>query len=351
MKPTLLLLTHLLLTASMSCALADDVLLKPGAPVDGGKIVFDLKAWEKAQLEPQFIPWAGKNLTFLTLDQKLDPAMVTHFVNCLDRGWDTYAELTGRKPALFKQLNGKPTVAAVPGGGLTCGAGCGYVGTTGVELAMFYDTNVAEWKRDPLSFPHYGFYELGRNFYTFGERHSCFITGYAVFMRYVCMDAVQCHDLDLGTRQHIERMEQIYAASQEPFLRTFTMHGGYSEKENRLKDASGNAIPVSDQPVMYAAAMLKLRQDYGGDAWVKKFFAALAKCPEIKPTDKTTAQQQCLAWLVCASVAAGKDLTPIFVDRWRMEMKAELRANFTATDWKNSPADPSRFLETSAPSD
>lgn len=328
-----------LLSLWMTVAQADSPQLKPGAAVDGSNIVFDLKAWKKANLEPQFVPWEGKNITFLTLDGKADPAMVTHFVECLDKGWETYADLTGRKPRMFKQLNGKPTVAAVPGGGLTCGAGCGFVGATGVELAMFYDTNAAEWKQDPLSFPHYGFYELGRNFYTFGDRHSCFITGYAVFMRYVCMDAMQCHDLDAGTRQHIERTEALYAASDEPFLRTFTMHGGYSEKENRLKDASRKSIPVSDQPVMYAAAMLKLRKDYGGDAWVRKFFAALAKCPEVKPTDKTTAAQQCLAWLACSSMAAGKDLTPIFVDRWRMDMTTELRAKFTAFDWGKADAD------------
>jgi hypothetical protein len=32
------------------------------------------------------------------------------------------------------------------------------------------------------------------NFYTFGDRHSCFTTGFAVFMRYVCMDTLGCHD-------------------------------------------------------------------------------------------------------------------------------------------------------------
>jgi hypothetical protein len=319
--------------------MADSTPLKPGAAVDGSKIVFDLKAWQKAKLEPKFVPWEGRNLTFLTLEDKADPAMVTHFVSCLDKGWETYADLTGSKPVLFKQLNDKPTVAAVPGGGLTCGAGCGYVGSTGVELAMFYDANVADWKRDPLCFPHYGFYELGRNFYTFRDRHSCFITGYAVFMRYVCMDAVQCHDVDLRTRKHIERMEEVYAVSQEPFLRTFTMHGGYSEKQNRLTQANGSPMPTSDQPVMYATAMLKLSKDYGGNAWIKKFFAALAKCPEVKPKDKAAAEQQCLAWLACASVAAGKDLTPVFVDRWRMEMSPELRAKFSATDWKNAAVD------------
>lgn len=313
--------------------------LKPGAPVDASKIVFDLKAWQDARLSLQLIPWEGRNVSFLTTDDKLDPAMVTHFVACLDKGWDTYANLTGRKPSPFKNLNGKPTVTAVPAGNLTCGAGCGYVGATGVELALFYDRDVAEWKMDPLSFPHYGFYELGRNFYTFGDRHSCFITGYAVFMRYVCMDAVGAHDLELDLRKHIERMEEVYANSSEPFLRTFTMLDGLDEKANRLKDAQGNDLPTCDQPVMYATAMLKLRKDYGGDAWVKKFFSALAKCPEIKPTDKSSAQRQCLAWLICSSHAAGKDLTPIFCDRWRMELDKARRDWFKKRDWSDANFD------------
>jgi hypothetical protein len=329
----------LLSLSSAAIAFSAEALLKPGPPVDGTNIVFYPKNWEKAKLKPQLVPWEGKNITFLTTDAQLDPAMVTHFVACLDKGWETYANLTGAKPNLFKNLNGKPTVTAVPAGELTCGAGCGYIGATGVELAMFYDHNVAAWKKDPQNFPHYGFYELGRNFYTFKDRHSCFITGYAVFMRYVCMDAAKCHDVDLATRTHIERMEEVYAASSEPFLRTFTMLDGYDEKTSRLKDANGKTIPTSDQPVMYATAMLKLRRDYGGNAWIKKFFTALAKCPEVNPTDKAAAQRQCLAWLVCASVAAGKDLTPVFCDRWRMELPAGTRAAFKAAPWGTADFD------------
>jgi hypothetical protein len=44
---------------------------------------------------------------------------------------------------------------------------------------------------------------MGRNFYTFGDRHSCFTTGFAVFMRCVCMDTLGCHDDDRRTREVI----------------------------------------------------------------------------------------------------------------------------------------------------
>ena len=106
------------------------------------------------------------------------------------------------------------------------------------------------------------------------------------------------------------------------------------EKGHRLK------IRPSDQPVMYATAMLKLRKDYGGDVWCKKFFAALAKCPEADGRNLEGAKAQCLNWLVSASITAGQDLSPIFVDRWRMPMKKSVRDALGKIDWKDKKLDP-----------
>jgi hypothetical protein len=72
------------------------------------------------------------------------------------------------------------------------------------SLAFQPDIWYPALQRDPLAIPHYVFYEMGRNFYTFGDRHSCFVTGFAVFMRYVCMDTLKFHDEDRRTRQTIE---------------------------------------------------------------------------------------------------------------------------------------------------
>ena len=55
------------------------------------------------------------------------------------------------------------------------------------------------------------------------------------------------------------------------------------EKESRIKDANGNIIEPSDQPVCYASAMLRLRRENGGDGWVKRFFHELAACPSFNP--------------------------------------------------------------------
>lgn len=309
--------------------------LAPGAPFDYSPYAFQPKSWKERDLSLQLTPWTGKNVIFLTTDTKLDPALMGIWVSRLDAGWQLYADLTGRKPSPFKQFEGKVTIAAVPSAELTCGAGCGYVGATGIELAMFYDQNYPELKTRPKAMPHYVFYEMGRNYYTFGERHSCFITGFAVFMRYVCMDALQYEDADGPTRKVIESLEPLFAASGLSFLDLFTMSTGVGEKVSRIKDRAGNAIDPSDQPCRYTSAMLRLRREHGGEAWVKRFFHELAACPEFKPDSQEGALNQGWYWLLCSSVAAQKDLSPLFAGEWKMPLTDPTRAALAKVDWKN----------------
>ena len=164
---------------------------------------------------------------------------MAYWVRALDEGWALYTDLTGRRPEPLKQLKGRTTIAAVPNGDYTCGAGCGYVGASGIELAMFYEWNYPALQRDPQAIPHYVFYEMGRNFFTFGNRHSCFTTGFAVFMRYVCMDTLRCHDDNRPTREIIEAAQGQVKRSELPFLRMFTNADGLGEKEPRLKNTAG----------------------------------------------------------------------------------------------------------------
>ena len=56
----------------------------------------------------------------------------------LDRAYDYYAATVGRTPPLYYQLNGRLTIAEVEstcGGG---GAGCGWLGATGIEMQSTY---------------------------------------------------------------------------------------------------------------------------------------------------------------------------------------------------------------------
>jgi hypothetical protein len=330
---------------SFLSAAAEAAVLQPGIPIDYAPLAFQPKVWAEKKQSTQMLPWEGTNIVFLTTPGDYDAKLMARWVQRLDAGWEQYADLTGAKPRPFKQINGKTTIAAVPGFEYTCGAGCGYVGSGGIELAMFYKWNYPALLKNPEAMPHYVFYEMGRNYYTFGDRHSCFITGFAVFMRYVCMDTLQCQDEDKKTRAAIEKAESLFKESGLSFLKTFTNVDGLSEKEPRLKDASGKALNPSDQPVTYASAMLRLYRENSGNDWLRRFFQALAQCPKASPKDRAGALQQSWNWYVSASLAAHKDLSPIFVDEWRLPLAAKTIEALRALDWNNSSLAPSSVAE------
>jgi hypothetical protein len=342
----LLLLSLALVVSDLQ---AQDVApLKPGGRFDYSKFAFQPESWKKRGLSFQLTPWTGTNVIFLTTDDTLDPGLMGFWVSRLDAGWQFYADLTGRVPSPERQFEGKVIIAAVPGYDLTCGAGCGYVGATGIELAMFYDHNYPELKTNPKAMPHYVFYEMGRNYYTFGDRHSCFITGFAVFMRYVCMDALKCEDTDAQTRTAIEGVEPRFFASGLTFLDLFTTIG-MGEKVSRIKDGSGTIIEPSDQPVCYASAMLRLRRQNGGDGWAKRFFHELAACPTSNPDTKEGALKQSWHWLLCSSLAAQKDLSPVFAGEWKLPIAQETRVALGRIDWKKKDLTLREVTESVAP--
>jgi len=338
-RPFRLILAVTLL--AIACTSAGAVAEEP-VDVDYSKIAFYPDRWKRAGASFKMQGWKGRHVVLIARRGKYNAKLMRSFTARLDGGWKTYTELVGRSPRMTRQVDGKATICALPAPRLSCGMGCGYVGSTGIEVAAFYQRDLPAFTANPESFAHYYFYEMGRNFFVYGHRHSLFTTGYAVFMRYVCMDKLKCVDNDIRTRRVIERCEQVYADSNLRFLDTFTnLTGG--EKSNRLKDPrTGRTITPSDQPVMYATAMLKLRKDYGGDAWVKKFLRVLQNCPAVRAVDRATALRQCMNWLVCASAAAGADLSEVFAGRWRMPLTAAQRnimknTAFGAADFQPGP--------------
>lgn len=326
-----------MLLAVSTCALAAEA-ARPSNPklVDYKPLAFQPQTWEEKKVSTMLLPWPGTNIVFLTTNGTYDSHLMSVWVNRLDRGWALYADLMGKRPEPFKQLEGRATIAAVPDFDFTCGAGCGYLGATGIELGMFYGWNYPALKRNSNAMPHYVFYEMGRNFYTLGERHSAFTTGYAVFMRYVCMDSLKCEDEDMGTRRVIERVEKLIRTGDMPFLKTFTNADGLSEKEPRVKDAEGKWVEPSDQPCTYASAMMRLARENGGNEFVRRYYRALAQCPSAPDNTRAGALQQSWHWLVASSLAARKDLSPIFAGDWRMPLTDATRKELAALDWASN---------------
>ncbi len=304
-----------------------------GALVDYRPLAFQPKTWQEKKTSTLLLAWPGTNVVFLTTNGVYDAKVMNHWVARLDQGWSLYADLMGARPKPFKLVAGKASIAAVPDFDFTCGAGCGFVGSTGIELAMFYGWNYPALLRNPDAMPHYVFYEMGRNFYTLGDRHSAFTTGFAVFMRYVCMDTLGCVDEDEVTRRTIEGVEPLIRSSSLSFLKIFTNCDGLSEKEPRVRDAHSQWVNPSDQPVTYASAMLRLWREQGRNAWARRFFRALAECPEAPGDNRTSALAQSWNWLVSANVAAGKDLTPVFADDWHLPLSENTRKELSTVNW------------------
>lgn len=307
----------------------------PGNPrlVDYKTLAFQPEVWERNKFSTMLLAWPGTNIVFLATNGIYNAELVSNWVRRLDQGWALYENIMGTRPMLLKHIDGRATIAAVPGFQFTCGAGCGFLGATGIELAMFYEWNYPALLRNSNAIPHYVFYEMGRNFYTLGGRHSAFTTGFAVFMRYVCMDELGCLDEDPTTRRTIEGVEKLIRKSDLPFLKMFTNADGLSEKEPRVKDSEGGWVDPSDQPVTYASAMLRLYRDHGGTDWARRCFHALAECPPATDKTKEGALKQSWHWLVAASIAARKDLCPVFAGDWRLPLSLVTQRELAAMDW------------------
>ncbi|MEN8774070.1 MAG: calcium-binding protein [Akkermansiaceae bacterium] len=312
--------------------------IKAGPGLDYAKLAFYPKRWKEKKIDTIMFPWEGKEIAFLTITDGFDPKVMTQFVGSLDQGWSTYLKFTGKAPRLNRQVNGKPVIAAIPDGNLSCGAGCGYVGATGIEANYFYSSTYKNLQKNPKTIPHLYFYEMGRNFFTFGRKHSCYTTGFAVFMRYVCIDTLNVVDNDKRTRETINKAIEIYSKGELNFLKTFTNAHGLSEKQNRLQTSP------TDQPVMYASAMLHLWKLLG-DEWLSSYYKNIHTLPSFADNTREGARSQSLGWYLAASVAAQKDLAEIFVKEWRFPLSNEEKQTLSYINWKEEGLDAGKLME------
>ena len=256
--------------------------------------------------------WLGRQVAFLTVRGDLDPAVMRKLCGTFDKVYDFYHDATGREPAKAKLYEGRVTVAEVE---KTCGAGCGYLGATGIELmpACFrelYD-GVAKHNEYDQALP----YEFGRNFWFYspqlafkaGAYPDSVVTGYAVFMRFPALDAAGGK---LGPfrdrsgkefRREVEGLVDRYVAD-----RSLTW-------ENTLKRGAAPTNPMGlGSTDLFASFCFRLCRDHGGPKFAARLWKDVAKRPEAKST-----QDAIDNFVLAASTAAGKDLGPLFAETWR----------------------------------
>jgi hypothetical protein len=129
----------------------------------------------------------GRNIALL-LDpaREIDYVALERVVTALDRAWDWYRGYFGQPRPLVMHA-GKPTVAEVV---KTCGAGCGYLGATGIELDQQTMGGLLADATDDR-YQQAVFYEMGRNFWLFAPQlgtMSALTTGFAIVNRFYAME-------------------------------------------------------------------------------------------------------------------------------------------------------------------
>ena len=292
--------------------LADD------KPLPSKPVKMEYRSLEAEKL--QRFAWMGRRVAFLTIRDDLDAAVMAKLCGTFDKVYEFYHDATGREPAKAKLYEGRVTVAEVE---KTCGAGCGYLGATGIELmpACFrelYD-GVAKHDEYDQALP----YEFGRNFwfyspqlaYKTGGYTDSVVTGYAVFMRFPALDAA---GVKLGPfrdrsgkefRREVEGLVDRYVAD-----RSLTW-------ENTLKRGAAPANPMGlGSTDLFASFCFRLCRDNGGPKFAARLWKEAAKRPAAKST-----QDAIDNFVLAASTAAGKDLGPFFAETWRWPVSESAR--------------------------
>jgi len=205
----------------------------------------------------------------------------------------------------------------------------------GLQCSLLPD---AGWPSDypPARDPIPGLTEaLVRNAFHLAPQHGEFRGGVVRLLSILAAQAdPDSHSTAIDLRAHLAATETRYARGAMSFLDAFTRRGALFAARHRFPDAR-----PSTRRVLYAAAMLRLHATCGGDAWLQRFFRMLATAPPVSGETPDGVLCQATLWCAAASAAAGRDLTPEFVDRWRLPMRADLRARFRTTDWPAAAAD------------
>lgn len=254
--------------------------------------------------------YEGKRTMLLAKSNSLDTAIMRKWVNAMDGAYNFYKLCTGREPDFLPStyINQRSTIASADP---TCGAGCGYLGATGIELLdVYFDQCYTSLKFDN-KYEQITFYEMGRNFWFYGNKLSYtndpITTGYAVFMRFMSMKYLGFD----GNPSHVEFVNQIRG------LRTTYLANTSLNWSNTL--GVGQGVPDSSWSAadLFASFCFYLEETYGWQ-WLQNVWKYAALRP-----DRVTTQDAVDNFVIASSQAANKNLVSLFQEwRWTISQPA-----------------------------
>jgi hypothetical protein len=262
--------------------------------------------------------WNGKRVSFLTHRNDVDPAIINKWLNFLDLANEFYFNATNLDlgSSYLKEAGNNQLIAVVSS---TCGAGCGIVGSNGIEyLNYFFDYDYDLLKRDG-TLNHIPFYEMGRNFWTYSNKltYGSFglvsnVTGFAVYMRFKSMEYAKLVpgkfdgiDFDIF-KSNVKNMAGIYLSNNAlTFEGTFGVDKGFAVNNQNLSAAD-----------LLASFCFKIETDYSKPDFSSLIWKEVAKRPN------ASNRQDVIDNFVLATCATlNKNITSKFVE-WKFPVSA-----------------------------
>ena len=258
-------------------------------------------------------PYKGSKMAILANSDSLDATTMSKWLRAMDGAYSFYASATGREPDPLEDtlIDGLSTIARVDA---TCGAGCGHMGTTGIEILNNYFDEFYDRLKEYGQFGQIPFYELGRNFWFYddqlnykdvpgGPEPADIPTGYAVFMRFMSMQYLELEGAPFGDLDFNEFLGQIRR------LRDDYLANGSLTWANTL--GVGEGIDGWGATDLFASFCFYLEENYGGMNWVQNVWRYAGERP-----DAETTQDAVDNFIIVASEAAETNLVPLF-ETWR----------------------------------
>jgi hypothetical protein len=248
----------------------------------------------------QETPWAGTHVVVLTLSPSRDPVVMGKIVSALDAAYSEYALITGRTPVSYGTIDGLLTLAELPDNPSYTFAEQGYLGFTGIEFQTTYFNLLYDDVRNTNTYDQGPFYELGRNFWFYGDQLGAvdaFVTGFAIVNRFISMQLAGLPGGPFGSMDFSTFRNSILV----DLVNTAFASGNYSLENTIAAGVAPNTANHWSSADLAGALLYQVFQDGGLGAY-QAFYADLAKLPKA-----TTAQAAIDNFVSAASQALGVD--------------------------------------------
>lgn len=209
----------------------------------------------------------SEEVLFLYPGGEYDADSLAMLLETYDKAYRLAVELSGREPLPAPQKTDKLPLAIVP---KTCGPGCGRLGQKGIEITKptfdrIYTGFVVNGRHD-----HLFFYELGRNFWFYGDGEEKsdweeIHTGFAVFFRDLLVKEFKLNIAPINGIPYAKYMEDKQSRF-ESFLAKMGTDSLNWEKVERIKKQQ---FPHS--PLFWSSLWWELYQKQGREGVIAAF--------------------------------------------------------------------------------